>query len=276
MIMKALVQKLGFGILMGAALMAPVAMNAQIDYYYDFSSDEQRWSDLDFHTTDIAVCDDGFALRANPVNELGTVVPAETVSRSLGVSNGEEVVMSYNYKLLYYDDVVPHIAVDDPNWGMLAIEYGPTQNGPWELLDFISADNHYISDECATREIAFTPAEGEEVFLRITAGGGANPDISYFVYVDNISLLQNSLSIEPVVAESDFKVWPNPVTDYLNLDYNGAISDVVIYDMQGKEVVVEDIDRNFSRLDMSGLTNGNYIMKVYAGTELKTIPVVKK
>ncbi|WP_294821678.1 T9SS type A sorting domain-containing protein [uncultured Flavobacterium sp.] len=77
------------------------------------------------------------------------------------------------------------------------------------------------------------------------------------------------------MADSDFKAWPNPVTDYLHLDYDGSINDVTIYDMQGQVVVVENIDRNLRRLDMSGLTEGNYVMKVYTGNELRTIPIVK-
>jgi len=273
--MKALVRKLSFGILAGAALAVTGTMNAQIDYFQDFSINDGVWSDRDFTATSIAVCDGGNALRANPMNDLGTPIPVETVSQSLGISNGEEVILSYNYKLLYYDDMLPYKALADADWGMLTIEYGPTQNGPWRELDMILPENHRATDECLTRKIAFTPPNGEAVFLRIIASGATEPGISYFVYVDNISLLQENITIAPIVADTDFKTWPNPVTDYLHLDYNGAINEVTIYDMQGQVVVVEDIDRNLRRLDMSGLTEGNYVMKVYADNELRTINIVK-
>ncbi len=193
--MKALVQKLSFGILAGAALAVTGPVSAQIDYYEDFSGNGPEWTDLDFHATDVAVCDDGFALRANPVVDLGVVVPVETVSPSLGVSNGEEVIMSYNYKLLYYDDVLPYRPVDDADWGVFILEYGPTRNGPWRELDMIMPEDHRASNECVMRKLAFTPPEGEEVFLRVTAGGGNNIDISYFVYLDNVSLLQETLTV---------------------------------------------------------------------------------
>ncbi len=273
--MKALVQKISFGLLTVAALATTGTMTAQIDYYEDFSTDEQRWTDLDFQATDIAVCGGGNALRANPVNQQGKVVPVETVSPSLGVSNGEEAVLSYNYKLLYYDTVLPFRPVADTDWGVFIVEYGPTRNGPWAQLDVITPDTHYASDGCNTRELAFTPPNGEEVFLRITAGGGSTQDISYYVYVDNISLLQDNITIAPVLADTDLKTWPNPVTDYLHVDYAGAINDVTIYDMQGQAVVVENVDGNLRRLDMSGLAEGDYVMKIYADNELRTIPVVK-
>jgi len=273
--MKALVQKISFGFLTGILLAAPGVLNAQVDYYEDFSNDTQHWSDLDFRATDVAVCDDGFALRANPVNQYGEITPVETVSQSLGVSNGEQIMLSYNYKLLYYDNVLPHVPVDDADWGVILVESGPTQNGPWTTIDAILPEDHYITSECTTRKAAFTPPADEEVYLRITAGGGNTPDINYFVYIDNISLLQDVMTVSTVAGDTDFKAWPNPVTDYLNLDYSGAINEVVIYNMQGQEVIVENIDRNLSRLDMSGLSEGNYVFKVITDNNLRTFTIVK-
>ena len=206
---------------------------------------------------------------------LGTVIPVETVSPSLGISNGEEMILTYNYKLLYYDDVLPYAPLDDPDWGIFLVEYGPTRNGPWTTIDAITPEDHIITDECLSRKLAFTPPVDTEVYLRILAGGGTNQHISYYVYVDDISALQRSLTIDPVIEYADLIVYPNPVTDYLNLDYNGFIDDVVLYDMQGREVLVEDIDRDLRRLDMSTLPFGNYILRVATGREVQTVTVVK-
>ena len=273
--MKTTLKRLCLGMVLTTGLLTANIAYSQIDYFEDFSGTDDRWLGNDFHTTDVAVCDNEAAFRANPVNNLGTVIPVETVSPSLGISNGEEMILTYNYKLLYYDDVLPYAPLDDPDWGIFLVEYGPTRNGPWTTIDAITPEDHIITDECLSRKLAFTPPVDTEVYLRILAGGGTNQHISYYVYVDDISALQRSLTIDPVIEYADLIVYPNPVTDYLNLDYNGFIDDVVLYDMQGREVLVEDIDRDLRRLDMSTLPFGNYILRVATGSEVQTVTVVK-
>ena len=275
MTMKAIIQKACAGLFLTATMLTANSAIAQIDYYENFSGSDVRWLGNDFHTTDIAVCNNESAFRANPVIDEGVIIPVETVSPSLGISNGEEVVLSYDYKLLYFDEVLPFKPVDDPDWGVFILEYGPTRNGPWTLLDAITPKNHIVTDECRTRKIAFQPEEGTEVYLRMIAGGGDTPDISYYLYIDNVSLLQETLTVDPIVTDSDLKAYPNPVEDYLNLDYDGYINDVAIFDMQGQEVVVENVNRDLSRLDMSGLAYGNYILKVTTDNEVRTINIFK-
>ena len=275
MIMKAIIQKASAGLFLTAAMLTANSTMAQIDYFENFSGSETGWLGNDFHATDVAVCDNEGAFRANPIIDEGAVIPVETVSSSLGISNGEEVTLTYDYKLLYFDEVLPVKALDESDWGVFILEYGPTRNGPWTLLDAITPKNHVVSDECRTRKIAFEPEEGTEVYLRMIAGGGDVPDLSYYLYIDNISLLQETLTIDPIITDSDLKVYPNPVGDYLNLDYDGFINDITIFDMQGQEVVVENVNRDLSRLDMSGLAYGNYILKVTTDDEVRTINVFK-
>lgn len=274
--MKSIIHKFSFTVLVMAGLLSFNEASAQIDYYDDFSADTQRWTELDFHNTDVAVCDNSPAFRANPVSTRGTMVPVESVSRSLGISNGEEVVLSYKYKLLDYDDVLPNRPLDDADWGMFTVEYGPTQNGPWTVADIISPENHYISNECAVRTVSFIPNEGEEVYLRLYAKVGTSPEVSYFVYVDDISLLQKSLTIDPIISYNNIHTYPDPVDDYLHIEYDGFINDVVIYDMQGQEVNVEDIDNDLRRLDMSGLAFGQYVLKITADERVNTLYIQKE
>ena len=276
MIMKTDLRKLCYPVFLVSMLSWSVS--AQIDYAENFSTEEHQWTDQDFYTTDIAVCNSEAAFRANPSNELGTIMPVEALSPSLGISNGEEAILSYNYKLLYYDSVLPYKAVDDPDWGMLILQYGPTINGPWTDLDVITPQDHIVTDECAARRLSFTPAEGTEVYLRMLAGGGTNPNISYYVYVDDISVLQKNITIQDTeTGLSNIKVYPNPASDHVILDYYGNITDVAIFNMQGQEVTVNiNTDRNMLRIDMEGLAYGNYILKVNADNQWHTLNVFKK
>ena len=274
--MKATLHKLCIGMFLYMATLIPVEALAQIDYSENFNTDEHRWTTLDFYTTDVAVCGNNFAYRANPINEAGVTVPVETVSPSLGVSNGEELTLSYSYKLLDYDEVLPYTAVDDDDWGIFILEYGPTNNGPWTELDVITPYEHSVSTECERRTVKFIPEEDTEVFLRVTVDAGTTPDVSYFVYLDDISAYQQTLTIDPLLT-ADVEVYPNPVTNFLTLDYPGYITDVVVFNMQGQAVVVEDMDNDFRRLNMEGLASGQYIVTVATDDlRVRRINVIKE
>lgn len=249
--------------------------HAQIDYYQDFTADS-KWSDRDFKVTDVAACDAGFAMRANPVVlNSDNIAMAETVSPPLGLSNGEQINMAYSYKLLKYNDVLPYQGEDRADWGEVRVDYGTSRNGPWTQIDVINPGNHVASDECALRNVAFTPVDSTQVYVRIRAFKGINPNANYLLYVDNITMLQDNITITPALAQTDLMVYPNPVTDFLTLCYDGIISNVTIFDAQGLEVVVEDVSGDMSRLDFSGLSFGDYVLKVTMGNEIREVNVTK-
>lgn len=77
-------------------------------------------------------------------------------------------------------------------------------------------------------------------------------------------------------SSNHFKATPNPVKDMLNLSYDKNISNVVIYNVSGQEVITKSIDANQSQIDMSNLASGTYMVKVTADNQVKTIKVMKK
>lgn len=274
--MKTILQKLCSGLIYCSIMLATVSTAAQIDYFEDFDNDNHRWTTLDFYTTGENTCTAGYAYRANPINEAGVRVPAETVSPALGISNGEVVTVRYNYKLLDYDDVLPYRPVDDADWGTISLEYGPTQNGPWTQIDYIAPYSHVVSDECANRTVSFTPELDTEVYLRFFVDAGTSLGANYYVYIDDISVYQETLSTGALVVLDDLQVYPNPVRDLLILEYPGYIIDVAVFDLQGQAVAVEDMDNDFKRLNMEGLAQGQYIVKIATDdTMVRTVNVIK-
>lgn len=276
--MKTILQKLCTGLILCTAMLSSESIFAQIDYFEDFDNNDHRWTTLDFYTTGENVCTAGTAYRANPVNEVGVRVPVETVSPSLGYSNGELVTIRYSYKLLDHDEVLPFRPVDDADWGTISLEYGPTQNGPWTQIDYITPYDHIISDECAQRELTFFPEEDTEVYLRFVTEAGTTLGVNYFVYLDDVSVYQETITTAgSVVVLKELEAYPNPVRDFLILEYPGYITDVVVFNMQGQAVVVEDMDNDFKRLNMETLADGQYIVKVATDdTMVRTINVVKR
>ena len=251
-------------------------LNGQVNYVQDFSTANHKWTTLDFNVTDVAVCKSPYAFRALFKNSPDGLEPAHTTSPNLGISNGEQITLSYNYKVLLYDNVLPYQPANGNNWGTVAVEYGPSINGPWTVIDVVNYKNYKAVNDCTFRKVAFTPARNTKVFVRISAGGGSDYANSYYVYISNFTAIQDNITNTPVVDNSNLKVFPNPVYDYLNVEYKGTINNVLIFDNMGKPVSVENIDANFSRFDFSGLDYGNYTMQITADDEVHTVNVEKK
>ena len=74
---------------------------------------------------------------------------------------------------------------------------------------------------------------------------------------------------------ASFKYYPNPVTDVLTVFYSNVISEVVIYNLLGQQVLTTQPNATQTQMDVSGLTAGTYLMKVTSEEVSKMIKVVK-
>lgn len=76
-------------------------------------------------------------------------------------------------------------------------------------------------------------------------------------------------SIEKEVVQSD--VYPNPVTDYLNIKTNSPFEQALVYDMAGRLIIQSTDDQ----IDLSNLLSGNYLVKVVYDNKVETHRIVK-
>ena len=91
----------------------------------------------------------------------------------------------------------------------------------------------------------------------------------------NLRLSDPSLGLSHFDSSS-FKVFPNPVSNILNLSYDKEITNVSVFNLLGQEVMTKSLNSNLSQIDMSALSNGTYMIKVTADNEVKTIKIVKQ
>ncbi|WP_313807534.1 GEVED domain-containing protein [Flavobacterium sp.] len=89
------------------------------------------------------------------------------------------------------------------------------------------------------------------------------------------------LTVDATLSSSDFDVasfraYPNPVKDVLNLSYSTEISSIEVFNMLGQKVITKELNLSQGQVDMSNLTSGNYMVKVTADGQTKTIKVVKQ
>lgn len=73
-----------------------------------------------------------------------------------------------------------------------------------------------------------------------------------------------------------FSTYPNPVKDVLNLSYTKAMSTVSIHNLLGQTVLTNKINATQTKIDMSHLSSGTYLVKITVDGLIKTIKVIKE
>lgn len=75
---------------------------------------------------------------------------------------------------------------------------------------------------------------------------------------------------------TNFNYWPNPVKDVLNVSYSSNITSATVYNLLGQPVMSQQINALQGTINMSGLSDGSYIVIVNTENTSKTIRVIKK
>ncbi|RZJ74614.1 MAG: T9SS type A sorting domain-containing protein [Flavobacterium sp.] len=175
---------------------------AQITYTEDFEAPDHGYTtDAEqFAVTDELPCNGTGSFRANVFNFFDVFInDAETISPSIGTSDGSQHLLSYKYKVLDYFEEGDSPAAS-ANWGSLAVEYSASATGPWTTLETITPANHTATLDCTTRTLTFTPPAGA-VFLRFSAIAGSETDV--FVYIDDVTVSASAACTgTPVVSNA--------------------------------------------------------------------------
>ncbi len=85
-----------------------------------------------------------------------------------------------------------------------------------------------------------------------------------------------SLLATDTFISNNFKSFPNPVKDILNLSYDKNINLVYVINLLGQEVLSTKLNNNEANINMSGLKAGIYVVKVSSDNEVKTIKIIKE
>lgn len=95
------------------------------------------------------------------------------------------------------------------------------------------------------------------------------------VYSENISLKSLATFIEPELTTAPIRLFPNPVTEVLNIQYNGAnleTMQIEILDISGRQVMVQKLYNVDSGqtigLNVIALNKGVYLARISSGKQL--------
>ena len=88
----------------------------------------------------------------------------------------------------------------------------------------------------------------------------------------------STLSVEEVATVKNFKLYPNPFKEELNLSSdNQTIKEISIIDMTGKLVKqITNINATTYQLDASYLVTGNYLIQIKTDEGIEIHKVIKK
>lgn len=151
------------------------------------------------------------------------------------------------------------------------IEVG-TLNNNTDTAVFTLIDSYAVTGDWTQTIVDFTNYTGSDSYIGLRLNSGETPFLGMFI--DNVIWSADLGSGK--FDNSKFVYFPNPVKDILNLSYEQNITDVVVYNLLGQEIITKKFDANQTQIDMSGLASGTYIVKVTADNTNKTFKVVKE
>ena len=114
-------------------------------------------------------------------------------------------------------------------------------------------------------------AETNDNLPCLAFSGTGSGNFGWGLYFDS----KNSLGINENRFEN-FKFYPNPVQDVLNISAKSVIENVSIFSLLGQKVMEVSVNQNASSINIESLTNGVYIMKVMIDGTSASYKIVKQ
>ncbi len=95
-----------------------------------------------------------------------------------------------------------------------------------------------------------------------------------YAYTDSNSCSNNAtdsvwvddcLGINSAIGNIYFMVTPNPTKDFITINTNLQSNNctAILYDMLGKELKIQKLNSNHTQMNLSGLSEGNYLLKLF-------------
>ncbi len=94
-------------------------------------------------------------------------------------------------------------------------------------------------------------------------------------YIDDFRLVDGNVLSTNDINSIEFSVYPNPVTDLLNIASRSAVNTISVYNVLGKLVHQSSPNTISPSIDMGTYESGIYFVKVTIGNSSKTVKIIK-
>lgn len=118
--------------------------------------------------------------------------------------------------------------------------------------------------------------QGEETVYVIARGVTANGFSSYSLAIDEFKVEFTPELSAPSFNVSEFKAYPNPVSDILSVSYSSEISTLEVFNLLGQPVLNASLNSNQGSINVSSLAAGAYIIKIHSAGQIGTYKFVKR
>ena len=166
-------------------------------------------------------------------------------------------------------------------------DYAPKGRLPWQLprsMEQVGTDN--LTGQAEKWDLPFdlgaTTAERQEIRSKIILGEHLEPVYGDPLFQYGYGMQGYTTGGEPIgmeeISVEALNIYPNPVHDVLTVRLNSSISSIEIYNVSGTVVLskVYGVDNMEMMLDVSGLDEGFYIVRVKDGKNAYTQRFIKK
>ncbi len=93
----------------------------------------------------------------------------------------------------------------------------------------------------------------------------------FYMGIDDVKITRNNLSVVDE-TNTDFQVYPNPATDFINIKTSKNFDRIKIFDLSGKVIK----ETTSFRIDVQSLPKGTYILNVHAQSNIISRKFIKK
>lgn len=192
-------------------------------------------------------------------------------SIDLGSTPGQYRV-KYNYALTSFSGTTPQTTLGTHTVRVIV----STDNGAtWSTSNVIktfAGATPYSTGQVVTIDLTAYSGVVKIAFLATTTT--TSPDIDF--HIDDFVVEPIPPLSTPSFDTANFKAYPNPVKDFLNLSYTQEISEVAVFNLIGQQVLSATVNATEGQIDMSGLSQGTYLVKVTVDSQVKTIKIIKQ
>jgi hypothetical protein len=125
----------------------------------------------------------------------------------------------------------------------------------------------------AAFEYRLPDAPTQALFI-MASSGATGGQVNTMMYVDDLGVVYNpTVGVDEAEATKEITVYPNPVSDNLNVNMAGIQgANVSIFDITGKKVAQHNLTEKLNSINVASLANGMYVYQVNSNTNgtLKT------
>ncbi len=259
------------------------------DISIQFSEDVSGFTEGDIVVTNGSV-QAGSLSSSNSVNFDATIVPDftsdVTVYITVGIAQDAAGNLNEASNQITVDEDITApavvIAIDEDEATPVTSDFGITitcsevvtgfdetdisvENGLVQASSLSSVDNEVFT-------ATIVPTASSSDYIRVNISSGVVQDLS-----GNNNEAANELSVLFTVTssvnkqtESCFSIYPNPVTDILNItmDHSFQVIEVAIVELNGTVIYSNKYSENDIRLDLSGYNSGVYIVRLKTNREV--------